>query len=40
MTFKEGEVNSFFVGSEEGAVYQAYRHGRYVDIKLLDFYEL
>jgi len=27
MTFKEGEVNSFFVGSEEGAVYQAYRHG-------------
>ena len=28
MAFREGEVNAFNVGSEEGAVYQAYRHGR------------
>lgn len=27
MAFKEGEVNGFFVGSEEGAVYSASRHG-------------
>jgi len=25
--FREGEVNAFAVGSEEGAVYQGYRHG-------------
>ncbi len=28
LAFPEAEVNSFFVGSEEGAVYEAYRHGR------------
>jgi len=27
IAFPDGEVNEFFVGSEEGAVYQAYRHG-------------
>jgi len=27
MAFSEGEVNEFFVGSEEATVYQAYRHG-------------
>jgi dynein intermediate chain len=31
LAFPEGEVNGFFVGSEEGAVYEAYRHGSYVD---------
>ncbi len=30
MAFSEGEVNEFFVGSEEATVYQAYRHGTYV----------
>lgn len=29
MAFSEGEVNEFFVGSEEATVYQAYRHGTY-----------
>jgi len=27
MAFPESEVNRFFVGSEEGAVYEAFRHG-------------
>jgi dynein intermediate chain len=29
LAFPEGEVSQFFVGSEEGAVYQATRHGRF-----------
>jgi dynein intermediate chain len=28
MAFPEQEVNKFFIGTEEGAVYQAFRHGR------------
>jgi len=27
MAFRQGELNGFFVGSEEGAVYSAFRHG-------------
>lgn len=27
LSFPEGEVNSFLVGSEEGAIFQGYRHG-------------
>jgi len=27
MNFPEAEVNEFYVGSEEGAIYQAFRHG-------------
>jgi len=27
LAFPEGEVNGFFVGSEEGAIYESYRHG-------------
>lgn len=32
MAFSEGEVNEFFVGSEEATIYQAYRHGTYVKL--------
>ena len=27
LSFPDGEVNSFLVGSEEGAIFQGYRHG-------------
>lgn len=29
MSFMAGDVNNFVVGSEEGTVYTACRHGRY-----------
>ncbi len=29
LSFLHGDVNNFVVGSEEGAVYTACRHGRY-----------
>lgn len=30
MTFPSNDVNNFVVGSEDGSVYTASRHGRYV----------
>lgn len=32
MAFPMGDVNNYVVGSEEGTVYTASRHGRFVDI--------
>lgn len=34
MAFPEGEVNKFLIGSEEGAIYLAERHGKYFFIVL------
>ena len=31
MAFPTGDVNNYVVGSEEGTVYTASRHGRFVD---------
>ena len=30
LAFPDGETNEFYIGSEEGAVFQAFRHGRCV----------
>ena len=30
LAFEEGQVNQFYVGTEEGAVYHGARHGRFV----------
>lgn len=37
MTFPSNDVNNFVVGSEDGSVYTASRHGRYVCLASFQF---
>lgn len=32
MAFRPGDVNNFIIGSEEGPIYTATRHGKYWDL--------